>query len=668
MQTTARVSLSMIGRPTAVATALSLLWISSALVPLEASTAGDSLLSAVVGDGWSTKVVLREAGGGAGDYLAPVHATLSKDGHVMLFAFTQLEEEPLAAVLRTDSVTAVIVADDLSGTLPLELLVQTFPEPREIDEGQQLPVAGSQYIKDRLFCSGHTLLKDGTLFTAGGLRAANNWDDPPVGLFGFYGGVGPPYVARWTWDSGGAPIGSWNLGPHMTGIGEAGVNAFPYKQMSLGPERYYPTATALPDGRILISAGSQVLEMYGTAIPFPLPSPLPGLNLSVEIYDPGPPESFTVLSTHEETPPEIFNGDYTHSFVLPTPVNIGNDSFNVIMIGQTGNPVLMSTSGNQRWSGVGSQRPRRPSGPWATPNMGASTVLLPIRLNEDFGYSNGTILVAGGEEEFRNQIDVYDPRSGGGSWRSWGDGQALLNVDRHHPTTVLLPDGQVAVIAGHGDNPADPSPLLQQVEYVDLRDTGNPFQVRLGSSSSYAVRGYHTVALLLPDGRVLVAGGLEAGVPPNPFRKEKANFEVLSPPYTFQPRPQITSAPVNITYGREFNVTADQALSEAVLISLGSMTHSIDLNQRYVQVSIRSLQPPYSYAFAAPASPQIAPPGYYMLFVLDSQLTPSEATIVQLLPDPLGVPALSRGGPVVLAILLLVGAAGAVRTRAARRP
>jgi Galactose oxidase-like, Early set domain len=144
-------------------------------------------------------------------------------------------------------------------------------------------------------------------------------------------------------------------------------------------------------------------------------------------------------------------------------------------------------------------------------------------------------------------------------------------------------------------------------------------------------RGYHNVALLLPDGRVFVAGGRSRSenAPPD-AEDEKPTFRYLYPPYMLEPRPAITAAPATIGYGASFNVSfSGGPISEAVLIGLGSMTHAFDTNQRHVQLPL--VAPTSTNAtIIGPPNRQTAPPGYYMLFVLNQANVPSIARIVRL--------------------------------------
>src|SRR5205823_7359027 len=135
------------------------------------------------------------------------------------------------------------------------------------------------------------------------------------------------------------------------------------------------------------------------------------------------------------------------------------------------------------------------------------------------------------------------------------------------------------------------------------------------------IRTYHSIALLLPDASVLSAGGDFGG----------ASAEIYSPPYLFKgARPTITSAPTNVTYGQSFFVgTPDPAsIANVTLIALSSVTHGFNMGQRINR-------PAFSQAsgglnVTAPSNANTTPPGYYMLFILNSNGVPSVANILQI--------------------------------------
>ena len=129
---------------------------------------------------------------------------------------------------------------------------------------------------------------------------------------------------------------------------------------------------------------------------------------------------------------------------------------------------------------------------------------------------------------------------------------------------------------------------------------------------------YHATALLLPDGRVLSAGQDKGSL---------ARYgEIFSPPYLFRgARPTISNSPDTATRGAQFQFTSAQAASviRVVLIRPGSNTHEIDNEQRSVPLSFTVSGT--TIAAQVPASNNQIPPGYYMLFVVNSSGVPSVA-------------------------------------------
>jgi len=140
-------------------------------------------------------------------------------------------------------------------------------------------------------------------------------------------------------------------------------------------------------------------------------------------------------------------------------------------------------------------------------------------------------------------------------------------------------------------------------------------------ASSTVYRGYHSVALLLPDGRVLSAGG-NVGL---------NTAEIYSPSYLFRgPRPTIASAPTSVTYNETFFVgTPDAAnISKVTWVRLASVTHAFDQNQRINHLSFS--QAAGGLNVTTPASASLCPPGHYLLFILNSSGVPSVATIIRI--------------------------------------
>jgi hypothetical protein len=141
-------------------------------------------------------------------------------------------------------------------------------------------------------------------------------------------------------------------------------------------------------------------------------------------------------------------------------------------------------------------------------------------------------------------------------------------------------------------------------------------------------RVYHSSAYLLPDGRVATVGGNPGGA--NPYENR---IEIYSPPYLFKgERPTISMVPTEMTYGGSYVVSAKAAsgstLSSFVLVHPSATTHQDDPNQRLVKLDFTRL--PTGGTLKANFTANMAPPGWYMLFALDSQGRPSVASWVHL--------------------------------------
>ena len=142
-------------------------------------------------------------------------------------------------------------------------------------------------------------------------------------------------------------------------------------------------------------------------------------------------------------------------------------------------------------------------------------------------------------------------------------------------------------------------------------------------------RVYHSVALLLPDGRVWTAGSnknSKIGV-----QHRELQMELYSPPYLFLgPPPTITSTPGTIAPGTNFIIKTPNAgdIARVTLVRCGSVTHAFDADQRCVGLAIQS-HTATTVTVAAPPTKRIAPPGYYLLFILDGIGVPSVGSFVK---------------------------------------
>ena len=143
-------------------------------------------------------------------------------------------------------------------------------------------------------------------------------------------------------------------------------------------------------------------------------------------------------------------------------------------------------------------------------------------------------------------------------------------------------------------------------------------------------RNYHSVALLLPDGRVFSGGGGMCGT----CATNHADGQIFTPPYllnpdgTPRPRPSITSAPTSASAGSSISVSTDRAVAGFSLIRLGAVTHTVNNDQRRIALT-PTLSSATTYTLTIPADRGVALPGYYMLFALDPAGVPSLARTIR---------------------------------------
>jgi galactose oxidase len=263
----------------------------------------------------------------------------------------------------------------------------------------------------------------------------------------------------------------------------------------------------------------------------------------------------------------------------------------VLFAGPTGSTRYLDTTGSGKWSAA-------PARKQTDRTRGAAVM-----------YNTGKILLVGGGSATAEKIDLLATTP---AWQT----VAPMKFSRIYHHATVLPDGTVLVTGGQNSSgPVRPAELWNP-------DTGTWTTL----ASAQKERGYHSIGLLLPDGRVLSAGGGRKGK-----LIDQKNMEIFSPPYFFNgARPTIGDAPASAGYGQSFQVTTLDApnIGKVSLIKLSSVTHSFNMGQRFNALTFSKGSGALSVT--APANANLAPPGYYMLFIVSSAGVPSVAKIIKI--------------------------------------
>lgn len=235
-------------------------------------------------------------------------------------------------------------------------------------------------------------------------------------------------------------------------------------------------------------------------------------------------------------------------------------------------------------------------------------------------YRPGLILQIGANSSGVLTVDINGPTPNVTATQS-------TSSQRFWVSATVLADGKVLATGGSGTANAL-SNVNTSAEIWDP-DTG---EWSVGASGAVA-RLYHSSALLLPDASVLVAGG---GAP-GPLNN--TNAEIYYPPYLYAPgggfatRPQITSALDVADVGDVLSVQVDTAtISRVTLVKTGSVTHSVNMDQRFVELLFTASGSTLDVSLPERASD--IPPGYYLLFVIDDAGVPSLAHMLRINIDP----------------------------------
>jgi hypothetical protein len=378
---------------------------------------------------------------------------------------------------------------------------------------------------------------------------------------------------------------------------------------SMHNPRWYPTAVSLADGRVAVVGGESATR--DPANPNAL---LP--TTQVEIYDPQT-NTWTVVPGAERA-----EDLYAPNYLLPD-----GDIFNATP--NSPDPV------NKATPGLDSGLLNLASGTWSA---GPPAHYRTIGYSESFAmYRPGKVIRAGGTitnqaatSTATNRAETIDMTAPSPAWQA----TAPMAFPRRRENMVILADGTVMAVGGtqQGD---DPQQAVLAGEIWNP-DTGTWTTV----ASMRDSRMYHSAALLLPDGRVLSAGGepstANIGFQNNQPAPPAQTAQIYSPPYLFKgPRPAIAAAPSRVGYATAFSISTPDAASidSVALIRPSAVTHANNMAESYVPLQFTKGSG--SLSAISPPNGNWAPPGWYMLVIKNAAGVPSVARWVQIGSGPL---------------------------------
>ena len=252
-------------------------------------------------------------------------------------------------------------------------------------------------------------------------------------------------------------------------------------------------------------------------------------------------------------------------------------------------------------------------------------------------YDDGRILLAGGcpvgpeagwSEQCRDTAlstaEVIDLRDSSPTWRPVG----TMARSRHSHHATLLPDGTV-LITGGTDRPGIFHDEDAGILEAELWDPQAENFVPVAAMS--APHHFQSTAVLLPDATVLVAGGRFG--PGGDDVRFAWSGQVYYPAYLERgPRPVLTDLPGAVRYGAEFRVASPQAERIASVVLMGLSTSRIGWNSNQRRVLLDFELTNRGLLVAGPDDPNLAPPGFYLLFGLSDGGTPSVGRVIRIEP------------------------------------
>lgn len=334
--------------------------------------------------------------------------------------------------------------------------------------------------------------------------------------------------------------------------------------------RYYPTATLLANGTVLISGG---FDHNGAN------------NTNVEVYTPPPAGSDvgTIRNVGQH-----LGGLYPHQWLMP--------DGNVLEVQRLGAYILNTNT----WQWTQYAKPGQHG-------SGEGAVLLP---GSPSGSTKVMMIGGGSNTGAFSLTDTFNEATPTAGWSK----AAPIPEPRTHMQPVMTPNGSIIGIGGNAKGNFGSPNYYNALSYDPQANSWTTLAAQAQR------RAYHSSAVLLPDGRIMSAGDTGAGGGGN-------TVEIFSPSYLGGPRPTITSAPSQVANGGTFSISTPDTGSRAVLMAPGAATHTVDFTARNIPLATNSGTGEIT---ATAPSANVAAPGYYMLFLVDSSGTPSVAKWVHI--------------------------------------
>jgi hypothetical protein len=453
-----------------------------------------------------------------------------------------------------------------------------------------------------LFCAGFSHLPDGRLLIAGG-----HWDNfqgvPDTNIFDYKDQTITATTSMYD-----------EKLPNAVG-NPKGVQAFDPNLYYKDPKhtgRWYPSTTPLANGEILVSEGYSSIQLVVNNLP--------------EVWETNNGGGWRALSGANDTNVIDKGALSYYPFMYPRP------NGEIVRIGPEPTLYAFKTGG----TGDVRKLNKRPDN--ITRDYGSAAMFAP-----------GKILLIGGNGGDGAGIEpldtgvVVDINSDTPSFKTTPN----MAYGRRHAQTTVLPTGDVLITSGSSGMGHNSAPYVFPIELYNVAT--NKFKTLANINNG---RGYHSIALLLPDGRILIGGGGNCGNCQT--NGEQNNIEYYKPPYLFKPdgnggqtevtsRPEITSVTntsgsaidlnTSIGYGQNLKITANlaatgKAIARVTMIKLGAVTHARNFDQNFNELTFTTGGT--SLTATVPSEAAWATPGHYMIFAIDTDGVPSVAKIIKL--------------------------------------